>query len=176
MACPDARGLALLMGIAGCAAPAADSGGAPRALLPHAGWAPAEPGPFADEVPEDAWCSGLAWHLVDGRFEVQSDVCVYGVYGQTLTSAVAPGEGLRFTFVWGERWAPEPTTAGFALVIGEERVWEVDVEVQGPPGELEVAVEVADAQPAGAGAWLRVRNHGANAWAWSDVEAGPPAG
>ena len=173
MACRDLPGMGLLMGLAACVAPGDGGGGEAGPLLPHDGWAPAEPGPFANEVPDDAWCSELAWHLVDGRFEVQSDLCLYGVYGQPLTSALAPGEALRFTFAWGERWAPEPTTAGFALAIGEDVVWEVEVEVPGPPGQLEVEVEATEAVPRGVGAWLRARNHGANAWAWSDVEANP---
>ena len=158
----------------GCAADKADSGAGadgPLVALAARAWRPEDAAatPFAEEAPADAYCSELAWDIYEGDFEVRSDFCLWGVYGQPLRADLAAGESLALTFTWGETWAAEPTTAELALQLGDEALWSASLPVPGPAGVTELRLPLTEAHAAGERAHLRISNHGLNSYQWSDV-------
>lgn len=180
-------GVGLLLALSvRCAAPsrtpARDDTAAPSPVLDVDRWRPepADAGPFSNPPATAVYCSELAWRVEQQAwdtpmFEVRSDLCLWGVYGQPLPIDLDAGEVLRFAFAWGETWAAAPTTATVALAIDEELLWSHPVPVPGPPGAEDVELTLPTAAAAGTMARLLVSNHGTNTWAISAVTPWTPA-
>ncbi|MBL8618154.1 MAG: hypothetical protein JNM72_21255 [Deltaproteobacteria bacterium] len=175
----SAPGLAVLA-LSACAAGPVDgaedtAGELLAVLLPVDAWRPveAEAGPFADPPAAAIYCSELSWRVephafAAPMFEVRSDLCLWGVYAQTLDAPLAEGDALVLSFAWGETWAAAPTEAVLGLAVGDEQLWSRAVPVPGPAGEEELRLPITAPHAAGEAVTLLVSNHGTNTWAFSE--------
>lgn len=163
------RGLAslLVLGV-GCRGDVGDSAaGRPvETVLAATGWRPLplSDDPWAAERPSGVECLPVGYDVEGDFFEVETDYCPWGVFGQEVQADVAAGERLRFVFWHSELWAREPAEGRVEIQVGGRSAWAERRAIPGPDqvDELEFAAPFALAQ--GDRAALLVTNHGLNAW------------
>ena len=150
-------------------------GGRAALLAEGVRWRPDAPdaGPWTPPA-EAEGCTEEGWRTEADFFEIQSDLCVWGVFSQPLLGDVAAGDRLRFVLWTEDLWAPVPYVATFAFAFGDDIVWEQQFDVPGERRIIELEAWAPAAQPAGALATLHLDNHGINSWRINDIELADP--
>lgn len=141
----------------------------PVLLLSHEAWTATDPATTAFPPPAGERCPEAGYAAESGFFEVETDVCAWGTFTQTLPRALAAGDTLQVVVWHLDLWAPEPTTARLVLALGEDIAWEGVFDVPSDEFVEEVSVELAAAVPDQSTATFLVANHGLNSYRLGDV-------
>lgn len=131
--------------------------------------------PLVLHRPVEVDCPPGAWGPEGGGFEVQTGVCNYAAFDQDLPMPLVVGDTLRVTLWHDTLDAAEPATAHVAVWVGETILWEDEVDIPGPSGQLEALIPIEDAPPGDARIGLHLHNHGFNSWRWVSLDLLPAA-
>ncbi len=126
--------------------------------------------PLAEHRPGDVDCPPGAWGPESGGFEVQTGVCNYAAFDQPLPMDLEAGDEVLITFWHDSLDAPEPATAHVAVWIGDTVLWQDEVDIPSPSGQLEAAITLDEAPPEQARLGFHLHNHGFNSWRWVSLD------
>lgn len=132
----------------------------PSALAP----VEAEHDPLAAHRPTLVDCPPGAWGPEGGGFEIQTGVCNYAAFDQALPMPAQAGD-LVEVLVWHDFLdAAQPGTGHFAVWLGEEVIWEAEVDIPAPSGLLEAVIPLEHTPAPDARLGFHLHNHGFNSW------------
>lgn len=143
------------------------------ALVSPPKWSPlaAADDPYADHRPTTVECVlGLGWVTEPDGFEVNTDLCNYGAFGQETLVDIEPGATIKINFFHFDLLSPVEATAHAVVRVGDHLLFEREIKI---PGKAEVWNEelVADfALPAGSPAVFHLHNHGQNTWTLGAIQ------
>lgn len=158
-----------------CAAPPTDSAEPVVFTTLVEAWAPGQDDPLADHRPEGEDCHASGWGPEGLALEVETDACDYAWLVQPVTRSLGAGAWLE-----GEMWsgpldASEPAEAHVAILLEDEVVWEIYLQIPGPPEVHPIAVELDAPIPLDTQLGLHLHNHGDNVWNLGPLTlTGPP--
>jgi hypothetical protein len=122
---------------------------------------PADPMP--SHRPADAQCD-LGFGEEAGTFEVDTQLCSYGVFSQPMLDEIRPGDVVELSVIHDALWSEAPATAHILVQLGDAHTFETEVDIPGPYGFFNDEW-IADLDvPAGTPAVLHLHNHGFNSW------------
>ncbi len=162
------------LGDVGDATGAPPSDRAAADLVDMAAWAAAtSPDPLPEHRPDPADCAASGLLLEGSTFEINTGLCRYAFLEQPLLADLEPGDEVEVVMYHSDLVATEPALGHFALLVGEQVLWERFVPIPSVPDAYTDLVEVAFAASAGDPLLLHVHNHGANTWNLLRVERNP---
>ena len=108
-------------------------------------------------------CPVAGWGVEGATLEVDTGVCRYGVFEQTLLDDLQPSDVVELVFWHNQLVAEGPASGHLAFAIDDVVVYEIEVPI---PAEPTAYTETFTGVRAYAGSMVRVHlhNHGANAW------------
>ena len=166
-------------GLVACAGEPTQSGDSaeptPVALLDPFALRPVEAmdDPLADHRPDDVDCPTAAWGAEGGGFEVQTGVCAYGAFDQSLPVEVEAGDLVEIS-VWHDTLdASEPADGHVAVLLDDRILWEASVAIPAPSAALDAAVILDFTPSPDARLGLHLHNHGYNSWRFVEVVVTP---
>lgn len=168
--------LALLASLAltACDAPARDEGAIevePGLLVDADGWVAvaASEDPLAEHRPWQVVCPEQAWGVEFGSLEVDTGACNYLGVEQPLSRDV-PADAAIVVNLWHQPLYAEHEAKGhLALLIGDELMWEREVDIPGPAAILRDELRAPRDLSAGERVVFHIHNHGANTWNLGEV-------
>jgi hypothetical protein len=180
------RALVLLAAAAACVADGEENGtaadessstGEPRVpadLVDPFLWEKADADdPMPAHRPAEAECA-IGFGEEFGVFEIDTQVCNYGVFRQPMLAEVRVGDTVELTITHDDLVAEEPAVGHVLVTLGDAHTFEAEVEIPHAYG-LVTAQWDADADvPAGTPAVLHLHNHGYNQWRLVAIVTRPP--
>jgi len=146
----------------------------PSDLVEPTLWVPDEAAdPMPAHRPADAACT-IGFGEESGVFEIDTEVCSYGVFSQPLLAEVRVGDTVELTVTHDDLVAEEPAIGHVLVTLGDAHTFDAEVEIPHAYG-LVTAQWIADVDvPAGAPAVLHLHNHGFNQWRLVAIVTRPP--
>jgi hypothetical protein len=146
----------------------------PADLVDPALWVPDEAAdPMPEHRPDDAECI-IGFGEEFGVFEIDTEVCNYGVFSQPMLADVRTGDTVELTITYDDLIADEPSIGHIVVTLGDVPAFEAEVEIPHAYG-LVTAEWTADVDvDAGAPAVLHLHNHGFNQWRLVAIVTRPP--
>lgn len=109
-----------------------------------------------------------------GVFEVDTQICNYGVFTQPLLADVRAGDRVEFTVTHDDLVADEPAIGHVAVAFADRVVFDAEVEIPHTYGIVS-SEWIADTDvPADTRAALHLHNHGFNQWRLVAIVVRPP--
>ncbi len=148
--------------------------GEPVSLVTPEAWTRSEgDDPFIGEQPAVVQCDA-GWGEEDGVFEVNTEVCDYGVFVQGALASIEEGDVLELVLVHDALFADGPAEAHMAIAVGAEIVWSETRALPYAADVLRPSWVASAAQPVGAPVYFHVHNHGANSYRLVDLTRARP--
>lgn len=142
-------------------------------LVDNEAWlaTPAERDPFAAHRPVSFSCEEfVGWSVGDmGELDVEMLACGYLALEQPALVDVPAGGNLELSLFHFDLSAPEASTAHLALVVGEDLIWERELDIPGgglaaPSAVYLERIELERAIALGSPVYLHMHNHGQNSY------------
>ncbi len=175
---------AVALVLAACAEPEEDDGGSssttsteprdPASLVDPFLWVRDDAAdPMPAHRPADAECE-LGFGEEFGVFEVDTQICTYGVFAQPMLADVRVGETVELTITHDDLIAEEPAIGHVLVTLGDEHTFEAQVEIPQIYGLVNVNW-IADVDiDAGVPVAYHLHNHGFNQWRLVAIMRRPP--
>lgn len=129
--------------------------------------------PMPAHRPADAECE-LGFGEEFGVFEVDTQICNYGVFSQPMLADVRVGETVELTITHDDLIADEPAIGHILVALGDGHTFEAEVEIPHTYGLVNVNwvadVDVAEGVPV----VYHLHNHGFNQWRLVAIMRRPP--
>jgi len=125
------------------------------------------------ERPDEVLCD-LGWGVETGAFEVDTELCLYGAFGQPTLAEIHAGDTLEMLILHDALYATEPATAHLAIALDGELAWELEIPIPSEPGIVRPSWTAASDVPLGAPAYFHVHNHGANNYRLIELTVASP--
>ncbi|HET6584256.1 MAG TPA: hypothetical protein VFG69_12425 [Nannocystaceae bacterium] len=155
---------------------ASSSGGMrdPAALVDPFTWtADVAIDPMPSHRPADAVCD-VGFGEEFGVFEIDTQICNYGVFSQPTLAEVRVGDTVELTITHDDLVSDEPAIGHIMVGLGDAHMFEAEVEIPGPYGLVTAEWEADADVPVGTPVALHLHNHGFNQWRLVAIVTRPP--
>ena len=141
-------------------------------LLERDAWteSTADNDPIPTHRPAITGCPAAAWITERTALELSTDYCDYISITSPSLLDLQPGDTIELEAFYFDLTSPDATTGHWALVIGDEVIWEVSPAIPGPAMFFEETLTVSKAHPAGTAVTVHLHNHGQNSYGLTRLE------
>ena len=141
-------------------------------LLERDAWAEStvDNDPLPTHRPAITGCPAAAWITERTALELSTDYCDYISITSPSLLDLQPGDNIELEAFYFDLTSPEATTGHWALVVGDEVVWEVFPAIPGPAMFFDETLTVTQAHPAGTTVTVHLHNHGQNSYGITRLE------
>jgi hypothetical protein len=131
---------------------------------------PADADPLVSHRPAEVSCALGSWLFQPDGIEVNTQLCNYASFGQPSLVEVVPGARIVGSLYHFDLIAAEPAVAHVALLVGENLVWEQEIDIPGPANAFTIDVPAGFAAPIGTPVNFHLHNHGQNTWTFGALQ------
>jgi hypothetical protein len=129
--------------------------------------------PMPAHRPADAECE-IGFGEEFGVFEVDTQICDYGIFSQPMLADVRVGDTVELTITHDDLIADEPAIGHVLVTLGDAHTFEAEVEIPHTYGLVNVNW-IADVDvDAGVPVVFHLHNHGFNQWRLVAIMTRPP--